>query len=255
MTEYPILNAVHNGLKKSSVKRDTVCIASDVFYAPEAVEPLGVDFINTHRGRSIAFGTGMKLGNPDLKVICFVGDLATLGGNHLVHAGRRNMELLVICINNFVYPIETGKESSEYAFSAYSNFERPFTIPHIAKSCGAIFVARWTALHSEELSASIAKALGKQGFSVIEVVSPGGNYFAGIDSLENERELVQYWYEHSVVKHGEDTMNVAIESGKDLIVGEFIERERPTFLDSYNARLSEILGEKFVPYGGKSDGD
>ncbi len=255
MTEYPILTAVQNGLKKSPVKKEQVCIASDVYYAPEAIKPLGVDYVHTHRGRSIAFGTGLKLGNPDLSIIAFVGDLATLGGNHLVHAGRRNMELLVICINNFVYPTEKGEESSEYAFSAYSNFERPFNIPHIAKSCGAIFVARWTPLHSKELSASIAKALGKHGCSVIEVISPGGNYFAGIDPLKNEQKLIKYWHDHAVVKNGEDTMNVAIESGQDLIVGEFIERERPTFLDSYNARLSEILGEKFVPYGGKSDGD
>lgn len=64
--------------------------------------------------------------------------------------------------------------------------------------------------------------------------------------------MIKYWYEHSEIKNGEDTMNLEIESGKEIIVGEFIERERPTFIDSYNARLSEIMGDKFVPYGGKS---
>lgn len=251
MKNEPILSALHEGIKKANVARDSVIVSSDIFYTPEQVSLLGVDFFHTHRGRSIPFGTGMKLGNPELNVIAMIGDLSTLGGNHLVHAGRRNMELVAICVNNFLYPLKGGAESMEYRFSTYSNFERPFNIPHLGRSCGAIFVARWTALHTEELSQTIAKAMGKNGFSVIEVVSPGGNYFAGIDPVENEQELIEYWYNHSVVKNGEDTMNVGIESGKDLIVGEFLERERPTFLDSYNARLSEILGEKFVPYGGE----
>lgn len=251
MKNEPILSALHEGIKKANVARDSVIISSDIFYTPEQVSLLGVDFFHTHRGRSIPFGTGMKLGNPGLNIIAMIGDLSTLGGNHLVHAGRRNMELVAICVNNFVYPVRAGEESMEYTFSTYSNFERPFNIPHLGRSCGAIFVARWTALHTEELSKTIAKAMGKNGFSVIEIVSPGGNYFAGIDPVENEKELIEYWYNHSVVKNGEDTMNVGIESGKDLIVGEFLERERPTFLDSYNARLSEILGEKFVPYGGE----
>ncbi len=251
MKNNPILNALRKGIEGAPVEKDKVVISSDVFYTPEQIAPLGVDFFHTHRGRSIPFGTGMKLGNPELNVIAMIGDLSTLGGNHLVHAGRRNMELVAICVNNFVYPLKPEEEPAEYSFSTYSNFERPFNIPHLGRSCGAIFVARWTALHTKELGQSISKALGKRGFSVIEIISPGGNYFAGIDAVKNEQELIEYWHTHSVVKNGEDTMNVEIESGKDLIVGEFLERERPTFLDSYNARLSEVLAEKFVPYGGE----
>lgn len=251
MKNHPILNALQEGIKQVNVEKNKVCISSDVFYSPEEVSFLGVDFFHTHRGRSVPFATGMKLGNPELKLIAVMGDLSTLGGNHLVHSGRRNIELVIICINNFIYPLEGGKESSEYSFSTYSNFERPFNIPHLARSCGAIYVARWTALHTKELAQSISKALGKEGLSVIEVISPGGNYFAGIKPVRNEQELIEYWYNHSVVKNGEDTKNIEIVSGKDLIVGEFIERERPTFLGSYNARLSGVLKEKFVPYGGE----
>lgn len=253
MKQHPILSALVNAIKGAGVDKNKVCVASDIFYSPQEIEPLGFDFFQTPRGRPIPFGTGLKLGNPELKVVALTGDLSTLGGNHLVHAGRRNMELVTVCINNFVYPLEPGKESAKYMFSTYSNFERPFNIPHLGRSCGAVFVARWTALHTKELSMSVVKALNKPGFSVIEVISPGGNYFPGIDPLDEESDLIKYWYEHSVIKNGEDTMNLEIESGKEIIVGEFIERERPTFIDSYNARLSEIMGDKFVPYGGKSD--
>lgn len=253
MKKYPILKALENVLKKSEIDRQKVSLVSDVFYPPDAIEPLKIDFVNTHRGRSIAFGTGLKLGNPELTVVAFVGDLATLGGNHLVHAGRRNMEVIAVCINNFVYPIKPGKVSSKYRFSAYSNFERPFNIPHIAKSCGAIFVARWSIMQTKELSQSLLKAMGKNGLSVIEVIAPGSHYFAGIDNVKNESELVKFWDKHTKINNGEDTQNLTIESGKDIIVGEFVDRERPTFLDSYNARLSEIMGDAFVPYGGNGD--
>ncbi len=255
MKKYPILEALNDALKKSNINMDKVCLVSDVFYTPEAIKPLEVDFINTHRGRSVAFGTGLKLGNPDLQVISLVGDLATLGGNHLVHAGRRNMNLIAICINNFVYPTKSGEQSPAYMFSTYSNFERPFNIPHIAKSCGAVFVARWTALHTKQLTDSLLKAMTKEGLSVIEVIAPGGHYFAGVDALENESELINFCYKNSEVKNGEDTQNLEIKTGKKIIVGEFIERKRLTFLDSYNARLSEVMGNKFVPYGGKIDRD
>lgn len=253
MKKNPILNALADAIKSAGIDKKSICIASDIFFPPQSIKSLGIDFFHTPRGRSIPFGTGLKLGNPELKVIALMGDISTLGGNHLVHAGRRNMELVTLCINNFVYPTKPGKESIKYKFSAYSNFERPFNIPHLGKSCGAVYVARWTALHKKGLTASISKALNKSGLSVIEVISPGGNYFAGVKPLEEQSDLLRYFYKHSIVKNGEDTMNIEIESGKDIIVGEFVERERPTFIDSYNAQLSKIMGDKFVPYGGKSD--
>ena len=78
----------------------------------------------------------------------------TLGGNHVVHSGRRNMELTVICVNTFVYRKVAGKVAPTQSapFSPYSTFEQPFNVPHLANSCGAVFTARWTALHTEELA-------------------------------------------------------------------------------------------------------
>lgn len=253
MNKNPILNALGETLKKVGIDKKKVCITSDIFYKPEDIKPLGVDFYHTHRGRSIAFATGLKLGNPALKVIAFIGDLSTLGGNHFVHAGRRNMNLVTICINNYIYPFKATKKPVKTFFSTYSNFERPFNMPHLAKSCGAVFVARWTSLHTKELSASITKALQKSGFSAIEVISPGGHYFAGIPDLKEEPELIKFYYKNSEIKNGEETMNLEIEFGKKIIVGEFIDRERPTFIDLYNKRLSKVLGDKFEPYGGNRD--
>ncbi len=260
----PIVTAFAKGVQKSGIKPSKISVASDIPFDPEVVDYLGTDFFHTIRGRAIAFGTGLKLGNPALKVVLFVGDLITLGGNHFVHAGRRNMELLVICVNNFVYRRVGGQPAplganpngpgpgwrATSVFSPYSTFEEPFNIPHLANSCGAVYTARWTALHTDELADSVSEALKKRGFSAIEVLSPGPNYYAEIREMESD--LMNFYYENSVVRNGEDPRNVAITPEGPIVVGRFTDKERPTFIDSYNAQLGKILGDKFIKYGGEN---
>ncbi len=243
-----ITTCLTNAVKKSRIKK--VCLVSDFLYQREIVDSLEFDTFHVTRGRPIAFGTGLKLANPELKVIALIGDLITLGGNHFMHAGRRNMDIVVICVNNFIYPKIAGNTTptTKVPFSQYAPFERPINVPHMAKSSGAVYVARWTTLHNSELTESITQALQKSGFSVIEVMAPGGSYFAGIPSLKNESELLKFYYENSVIKNGEDTRNVEIIPDNKIIVGKFFEQERPTFLDSYNAQLSRVMGDKFKPY-------
>ena len=207
----PILTALAKGIKKSGTPPAMVSVPSDIPFKPEAVKKLGVDYFYTIRGRSVAFGTGMKLANPALKIVPFVGDLMTLGGNHTVHAGRRNMELTVLCVNNFVYRDVGGKKAPErkVRFSPYSTFEQPFNVPHLANSCGALFTARWTALHTDELAESIAEGLGKNGFSVIEVLYPGPDFYTDIDDVD--ADLLDFYHENSVVKNGEEPKNVVVQ--------------------------------------------
>jgi len=248
----PIITGFAKGIERFGIEPSRVCVASDIPFEPEVVSHLGIDFFHTTRGRSIAFGTGLKLANPTLRVVLFVGDLMTLGGNHFVHAGRRNMELLVICVNNFVYGKIGGQPtpSTPITFSPYATFEEPFNVPHLANSCGAVYTARWTALHTDELTISMTEALGKQGFSVIEVLSPGPNYYKGIKEIESN--LIDFYFENSVIKNGEDPRNVGISPEGKIVVGKFTDKERPTFIDSYNTQLTEVLGDKFIPYGGKN---
>lgn len=244
-----IISALNKGIEAAGVDRKRISITSDIPFEPEAVRSLGVDYFQTPRGRAIAFGTGLKLGNPSLKVIPVVGDLMTLGGNHFVHGGRRNMEILVVCVNNFVYKKIAGisAPSTQATFSPYSTFEEPFNFPHLGNSCGAVYTARWTALHTKELAASVSEALHKRGLSMIEVLAPGPNYYRRIDVVESE--LLQFYFENSVVKNNEDPRNAAITGDDKIIVGKFTDKERPTFIDSYNVQHTKILGDKFTPHG------
>jgi len=251
----PIITAFINGIKKSVVELSDVVVVSDIPFEPEVIKEAGVDFFHVTRGRAIAFGTGLKLGNPDLQVVAFIGDLMTLGGNHLVHSGRRNMEMLVICVNNFIYKEIAGipAPSVSSGFSAFSTFEKPFNAPHLANSCGAVYTARWTALHTNELANSIANALDKRGFSVIEVLSPGPNFYKSINQIDSE--LLDFYFKNSITKNNEDTRNVEITSEEKIITGEFTDKEKSPFIDTYNAQLGKILGDKFIPLGGQSGRD
>ena len=104
-------------------------MVTDIPYDPKVTEYLGIDLFHTSRGRAIPFATGMKLANPKLKPVVFIGDMATLGGNHFVHACRRNMDIVVVCINDFIYTEVDGEKApgdySRITHAPYLLFEKP----------------------------------------------------------------------------------------------------------------------------------
>jgi 2-oxoglutarate ferredoxin oxidoreductase subunit beta len=196
-----------------------------------------------------------------LKVVVFSGDgdLIGIGGNHFIHAARRNMDIVVLCINNFIYAMTGGQVAATTPLTAntstspYGNFEQPFNLPHLAASCGAVYVARWTALDVRRLAKSIGEALNKKGFSFIEIICPCSTLYARRNKLGDGLSLMKFYHDNCVIKHGADTRELDIEFQKKIIVGKFIDRERPTFLQSYNHWLKQVLKDKFVPYGGAHD--
>jgi len=138
---------------------------------------LNLDSFHTTHGRAIPFATGLHLVRPDLEVtvISGDGDLFAIGGNHFIHAARRNLDINVICVNNFNYGMtggQLGPTTPLGAFSTtspYGNYEPPFNLPLLAAAAGAVFVARWTVLHARQLERAILRALKKRGFTFIEV--------------------------------------------------------------------------------------
>lgn len=232
-----IIEIFKKSIESSGQDKKNICIVTDIPYRPEVSDFLGIDFFHTSRGRAIPFATGMKLSNPRLQPVVFIGDFATLGGNHFVHAGRRNMDISIICVNNYNYKKVGGEDAPvifpRISFSPYASFEEPLNIPHLARSCGGVYVARWTLLHADELSKSITESLGKTGFSVIDVIS-------------HVPEVLDFYYKNSEVRHGEDTLHVKIVPDEKIIVGKFIDRERSTYIDAYNDRIFKVLGDKFI---------
>ena len=208
-------------------------------------------------GRAIPFATGLKLANPELKVVVFSGDgdIFGIGGNHFIHAARRNMDITVICVNNFNYAMTGGQVAATTPLDAnastapYGNFEFPFSLPYLADACGASYVARWTALHFRRVTKSIQEALNTKGFSLVEVITPCVTLYARRNRLGDGLNLLRYYYDKSEIRHGADTRTLDIDYQGKLIVGKFIDRERPTFLDAMNSHMSRVLGDDYELYG------
>lgn len=245
-------------LKKVDTPLEKICVVSGIGCSGRTAGYVKLDSFHSTHGRAIPFATGLKLSNPELKVVVFSGDgdLIGIGGNHFIHAARRNMDIVVLCINNFIYAMTGGQVAATTPLTAntstspYGNFEQPFNLPHLAASCGAVYVARWSALDVRRLAKSIGEALNKKGFSFIEIICPCSTLYARRNKLGDGLSLMKFYHDNCVIKHGADTRELDIEFQKKIIVGKFIDRERPTFLQSYNRWLKQVLKDKFVPYGG-----
>ena len=236
---------------------DKVCVVSGIGCTGRVAGYIKLDSFHTTHGRAVPFATGLALGNPDLNVVVFSGDgdLIAIGGNHFIHAARRNVNLKVFCVNNFNYAMTGGQVGPTTPLTAagttapYGAFEHPFNLPYLAESCGATYVARWTALHIRRLTNSMAEALQKPGFSFIEIIAPCSTLYARRNRLGDGLNLLRYYYDKSVIEHGADTRTMDITYQGKLVCGKFVDKEKPTFLDAMNEHMTKILGDKYVKYG------
>ncbi len=256
-----VVTSFAEALRKSKIELDKVAILSGIGCTGRVAGYVKLDSIHTTHGRSVPVATGVKLANPEMKVVVFSGDgdISGIGGNHFIHAARRNMDLVLICVNNFNYAMTGGQVAATTPINAnastapYGNFEYAFNLPYLAEASGATYVARWTALHLRRVTKSIQEALGKKGFSFIEVITPCVTLYARRNRLGDGLNLLKYYYEKSEIQHGADTRTLDISYQGKLIVGKFVDVDKPTFLDCMNEHLGKVLGDKYQPYGVNND--
>lgn len=259
-----VLNAFLTAVRNSGILRPDLVIVSGIGCTGRAAGYVNLDSFHTTHGRAIPFAIGLKLGNPNLRVaiISGDGDLISIGGNHLIHAARRNMDLTVICVNNFNYAMTGGQfgtttpQGAKLTTAPYGSFEHPFNIPFLVDSCGATYVARWTVLHVRQLILAFQEALLHPGFSFVEVISPCPTVYGRRNQLGSGLEIVKYYQEKSVVRNEIDTRECAITYQGPIVVGRFVQKRKPTYLEMMNDFLRSSVGARFVPYQGPmEDGD
>ncbi len=244
-------------LQNSDYPLDKTVVVSGIGCTGRVAGYIKLDSFHTTHGRAIPFATGLKLSNPELKVIVFSGDgdLISIGGNHFIHAARRNMDLKVFCVNNFIYAMTGGQCAPTTPLNAnasttpYGNPDRPFNLPLLAASCGAVYVARWTALHIRRLTKAMTEALEKPGFSFVEIIAPCSTLYARRNRLGTGLDLMKFYHDNSEIKHGADLDTLDINFQKKIIVGKFVDKDKPTFIDNWNNNLQQKLGDRFIPYG------
>ncbi len=256
-----VVTAFAEAVRKSGLDLDKLAVVSGIGCTGRVAGYLRLDSFHTTHGRAIPFATGLKLANPELKVVVFSGDgdLFGIGGNHFIHAARRNMDLMVICVNNFNYAMTGGQVAATTPIAAnastapYGNFESPLSLPFLADACGASYVARWTALYSRRITSSIEEAFDRKGLSFIEVITPCTTLYARRNRLGDGLDLLQYYQDNTEIRHGADTRTVDIDFQGKIVVGKFVDREKPTFLEAMNTRFNEVLGDDYQLYGKTED--
>jgi len=239
-------------LEKSGLNLDKVAVVSGIGCTGRVAGYVKLDSFHTTHGRAIPFATGLKLANPELKVVVFSGDgdLIAIGGNHLIHAARRNVDMTIICVNNFNYGMTGGQVGpttpvgATTSTSPYGCFEYPFNLPYLAAASGAVYVARWTALHVRRLEKSILDALHKRGFSFVEIISPCPTLYGRWNKQRTGLAQMQYYHDKGVIKHGIDPKEADIELGGEIIEGVFVDVEKPTFLDFCRRALAKGVSDQ-----------
>jgi len=231
-----VLKALLDAVVESALPEDDLAVVSGIGCTARVPGYLRLDSFHTTHGRSLPYATGLHLANPRLKVMVVSGDgdLFAIGGNHFIHAARRNVDLLVVCVNNFTYGMTGGQAGPttptghKSTTTPAGNLESPFNLPNLAAAAGAVYVARWTTLHARPLQATILEALGRPGFRFIEVIAPCPTAYGRRNKMGEAIDMMKRFHEKSVIRHGANTQEVDIDLDRELVVGRFIDRPRPT---------------------------
>jgi 2-oxoglutarate ferredoxin oxidoreductase subunit beta len=238
-----VFSCVIKAIQTSGLAEDDVAMVSGIGCTGRMAGYVKLDSFHTTHGRAIPFATGLKLARPQGKVLVASGDgdLLAIGGNHFIHAARRNMDLTVICVNNFNYGMTGGQSAPSTPFGAKTTTsaigcpEEPFNFCALAASCGATYVARWTSLHIRRLTDSISEAIAKKGFSFIEILSPCPTSFGRRNRMREARDLIRFYHDHAVIKNNIPPEEADMDFENNLVVGKFVDIDRPTFLDNYQS--------------------
>ncbi|PID40093.1 MAG: 2-oxoacid:ferredoxin oxidoreductase subunit beta [Proteobacteria bacterium] len=241
-----VLNSLIRSVEKLGMSRNEMVMVSGIGCSSRISGYMDFHTLHTIHGRALAFATGVKLSKPELNVMVAMGDgdALSIGGNHFIHAARRNIDITAIVMNNRIYGMTGGQYSpltgpGKMASTApYSNIDQGFDIVEMAKAAGATFVARSTVYHVQQLSDIIRSAILHEGFSVVEVMTQCPTYFGRKNKLGGAVDMIK----------GMKDLTVPIGSKKkadnpDLLErGIFLQENRPEYCKAYDAIIERAMG-------------
>jgi 2-oxoglutarate ferredoxin oxidoreductase subunit beta len=245
-----VLNCFAHALDELQFDLDRLVVVSGIGCIGRTAGYLNADSFHTTHGRALAFATGVKLANPELEVVVISGDgdLFAIGGNHFIHAARRNIGIKVLCANNLNYGMTGGQQGPTTPLEAvtttspYGNIEHPFNLVHLAAASGATYVARWTTLHVRRLTQSIKRMLQKKGFCFVEVLSPCPEIYGRYNKMRSGLEMMGWFRKASVVDSFSDASKAEITEER-IAVGEFVDIEKLSYEKMLHEKISKINEE------------
>ena len=246
-----MLGALIRAIDRIGFGKDEVVLISGIGCSGRL--PVYVDFntLHTTHGRALTFATGVKLAKPSLKVIVIMGDgdAVAIGGNHFIHAARRNIDVTSIILNNSIYGMTGGQYSPTTPYgmksstTVYSNIEQDFKISELAVTAGAVFVGRGTVYQAKLLDGLIEKAILKPGFSVVEVIAHCHTQYGRQNRLGTAVEMMEWQRDHAVTIEKAAAMKPE-ELQDQIVIGVLVDKELPVYQDEYEKvreRAKEIV--------------
>ena len=235
-----VLKSMLRAIDRIGLSKDEVCMVSGIGCSSRLTGYVDFNTLHTTHGRAITFATGIKMTKPELNVIVVTGDgdATAIGGNHYIHAARRNIDLTVVLFNNNIYGMTGGQVSpttplGKYASTApYGNFENNFNISGLAQAAGASFVARTTVYHATQLEKYIEKAIRKKGFSVVEVVTQCPTTYGRRNREGTAVDMMMWQKENSVSVNKAKNMSEE-ELADKIITGILVDTEKPECRSEY----------------------
>ncbi len=246
-----VLNAFVNAIDELQIDPKEMIAVTGIGRSSWIPSPyLKCDTLHTTHGRPVAFATGVKVIRPQNRVVVIAGDgdLAAIGGNHLIHAARRNVGLAVFLVNNYIYGMTGGQVSPTTPYGVpttttpYDNAEYPLNIAELMAAAGANYVARWTTYHIRKLIAAMKEALQKSGFAFIEIISQCPVSYGRRVGLRDGVAFMEHFKENSVSVNKARNLSEKELEGK-IVVGKLIERDRTEFTESLR-RVNRLASQR-----------
>ncbi|MGI6204656.1 MAG: thiamine pyrophosphate-dependent enzyme [Anaerovoracaceae bacterium] len=246
-----VLRAILEDFSNKGWTRENTVVVTGIGCWGKADDYITTNTFHGTHGRALAFATGMKLAKPSLNVVVLMGDGdgVTIGGNHLIHAARRNVDITGIMVNNFNYGMTGGQYSgttpkeSLTKTSPYGHVENPFDVSELVKAAGATFVARATVYDVNGLGSMISKATAHRGFSFVEVISPCPTHFGRNNKLGNAPEMMKYIRDNTVDISKASGMTADELRGK-IVTGISVDREAEDYSSAYRRITENMKGDE-----------
>ncbi|MBN2055841.1 2-oxoacid:ferredoxin oxidoreductase subunit beta [bacterium] len=246
-----VFKALLRAIGALDLDKDKICLISGIGCSSRTPGYADFNTLHTTHGRALTFATGIKLSRPDLHVIVISGDgdCTAIGGNHFIHAARRNIDITLIVENNFIYGMTGGQVSptapiGSYASTApYGVIDQPFDISGLAQAAGAAFVARSTVYHAKHLSDLIQQGLGKKGFAVIESLSPCPTSFGRKNRLRTPVEMLKWLRDNTLPIAAAAKLPPEKIRGK-ITRGVLWDVDKPEYTEQYRAVIERARGEQ-----------
>jgi 2-oxoglutarate ferredoxin oxidoreductase subunit beta len=242
-----VLNGMIRAMEKMGMSKNEIVMISGIGCSSRIAGYVDFHSLHTIHGRALAFATGIKLSKPELNVIVPMGDgdALSIGGNHFIHAARRNIDITAIVMNNRIYGMTGGQYSplsgqGTLATTApYYNIDQSFDVVELAKAAGATFVARTTTYHVRQITDIIRKAILHEGFSVVEIMSQCPTYFGRKNKLGSAADMMR-WFKDNTVPVG----SKKLESDPILIErGILCEKDLPEYCQEYDKVIGRAQGK------------